>query len=110
MKTVVPQAISRQPLEVRCPARTTKDTRCAKPDIIEQDDQNVGRSRGWPQLPDCWKFGIRIFGIVGGQAYVRLVRDGENCSLDVVLCTHMLFFLGSISLSPRPGSAVWYPR
>src|SRR5206468_12077579 len=83
---------SSQPLKIRCAARTSKDTGRPKPDIIEQNDENIGRSRRRSQFPDGWKFGVRIFGIVSRQTHVTLVGDRENCSLNVVLCTHWLFF------------------
>src|SRR5262249_2951550 len=53
----IPQAIGCQPLEVRCPARTAKDARRAKADVIEKDDENIWarpRAAANPGSADNW--------------------------------------------------------
>jgi len=62
-------------------ARPSKDTGCAKPDIIDQNDENIGRARWRSQFPDGWKFGVRIFGIVR-QTHVGPGQDRENCFVE----------------------------
>ncbi len=88
VEPVVLEAGGRQFLKVRRPARAAKRAARAKAHVVNQNDQDVGRARGRPQVPDRWVLCVRILGVEGGQAHVRLIRDGQHGSLRLVLLVH----------------------
>jgi len=59
-----------QPLGRRRTDGTAKGAGAGKPHVVEQNDQDIGRSLGWPQRLDVRKFCVRIFGIVCRQTDV----------------------------------------
>ena len=85
VEPIVTEPIRCEPLKVRRLARTTKGAGCAKTDIIEQDDESIGGARGRTQFPDRRILRFRIFGVVGCQSYVRLLRDGKDRPLNRAL-------------------------
>src|SRR4051794_8900301 len=82
------QATGRKLLRVGRLAWSTKGAGRTEASIIYEDEQNIGRTRRWPQVPDRRILGVRIFGIVSCQTDARHIRDGENSSLNLVLVTH----------------------
>ena len=85
-----PEAIGRELLEVRRLARTAEDARGAEADIVDEHDQHIRRARRRPQLPDRRIFRVGVFGVVGRETHVRLIRDRENGSLYLVLLAHRI--------------------
>lgn len=89
---VVWNRLYRRPLaasfEVRRLAWTTKGAGRTKTDIVDEDEQDIRRARGRPQLPDRRILRVRVFGIVGRQTNAQLIRDRENGSLNLDLLRH----------------------
>ena len=77
VKTVVPQSIRRQLVQGRRLAGAAKGTGCAKTGVVNEDDQDVGRTLGWPQLLDRGELRVRILGVVSDQVWSNRVRHGE---------------------------------
>src|SRR5271170_4319754 len=88
MKAIEFKAAGRQKFRVRRVARTAKDAGRSKTCVVDQDNQNIRCSLGWAQLGDRWEFGVRILRVIGNQPCARAIRDGENCSLNVVWFIH----------------------
>jgi len=70
VEAVVLQAARRQLLRVRCLAGAAKGARGAEPGVVDEDDQDIRRTLGWPQLRDRGEFGLEIFRIIGYKACV----------------------------------------
>jgi hypothetical protein len=103
VKAVVLEAVRRQPFGSRGMHGAAKGTRCSKADVVEQDDQHIGRALGRAQWLDGRIPVIWILGVV--QRYPNRVRvgDGENLPLDFVLGTHfVLLAFDTLGLS-APG-------
>ena len=103
MKAVVFQAASCQEFRGGRVTWTAKGARGAKARIINQDDQDIWRTLGRPQWRNRRERGLRILRIIGDQASARLIRDGENCSLNLVLIVlhrEASFSLGNPESSP----------
>ena len=61
--------------------------------------EHVGRARGRPQFPDRRILRVRILGVVGRQTDVRLIRDGQDGSLNLVCLTSHIIFSFTLSSS-----------
>ena len=77
VKAIVLETAGGQFVERRRLARPAKGARRAKADIVQQDDQHVGRTLRRSQRFDRRKLGIRILGIVRGQPRFGYIRDGQ---------------------------------
>src|SRR5271163_850084 len=88
MKSGVLQSLGRQPFRRRRIAWSAKGARGAKARVVNQDEQDVRRTCGWPQRGDLRVLVLGIFGIISNEAATRSIRDGKYCSLNVVLGTH----------------------
>jgi hypothetical protein len=73
VEAVIFQSACRQPLCCRCADGTAEGTGGRKTHVVEQNDQDIGRSLGRPQRLDGRKFCVRIFGIVGCQTDVLAI-------------------------------------
>jgi hypothetical protein len=85
VKAVVAQTPASQPLRHRRLARPPKRARRPEPHIVEQDHQNARGTLRRAQLADRGKLGLRVLGVVGGQAWGRDVGDRQDRSLRLVL-------------------------
>ena len=54
-------------LEVGGVARPAEGAAGAVTDVVDEDDQHVGRALGWPQLVDRWIAGVRILRVIRRQ-------------------------------------------
>jgi len=72
-------------LEIRSDNSIVMRTGRAETDIVDQDDQHIGRALGWPQFPDRRVLGVGVFGIVGRQTNMRRVRDGKMGAVNGVV-------------------------
>ena len=88
VKAVELQPVRRQPLGVRRGDGPAEGARGAKPAVVDQHDQHVGRALGRPQRLDRRELRVRILRVVGGQSHVLGVGNGKNRSLNLVLRTH----------------------
>jgi hypothetical protein len=84
------QSVFCQPLGRRGVNRTAKGAARTKADIVNQDDQHVGRAFRGSDIPDRRKLGFRILGVIGRQTHMLHLRDGQNGSLNLIICTHGL--------------------
>ena len=78
MKPVVLQASGRETLCVRRRTGPPERTRRAKAGIVNEDDEDVWRSRRRQQLADRRKLRLRIFRVVGNQTCARRVGNGQD--------------------------------
>ena len=85
MEAVVFKAIGGKLLEVGGVTWPTKGTGRTETHVVNQDDQHIGRTRWRAQIADRRIGRIWVFGVVGGQADVGLIGDGQNGALDLVL-------------------------
>ena len=76
--------------EVRGMARSAEGAGRAVADVVDEHDEDIRRARGRAQLPDRRIFRVGVFGVVGRQAHVRLIRNGKNGSLKLVLPAHRI--------------------
>jgi hypothetical protein len=72
------ETIGREFLKVWGVAGTTEGAGRAEAYIVDQNHQDIGRALGRPQVSDRRILGVRVFGVVGGQAHVRPIRDRQN--------------------------------
>ena len=75
MEAVVLQPVGGELVEIRRLTRSTEGAGRGKADIVEQDDEHVGRALRRSQRFDWWVRRVGILRVVGGQADVRPVRD-----------------------------------
>ena len=78
------EAVPGQPLGGRRWDRAAEGARRAKPAVVDQDDQHVGRALGRPQRLDRRELRVRVLRVVGGQAHVLAIGDRQDASLNLV--------------------------
>ena len=83
------QAILGKALEVRGIAGPTEGRARSEPDIVEEDDEDVWRTIWGPHRFDRRESGIRILGVVSGDADPMRVGDGEILSAEVLGISHI---------------------
>ena len=81
--------------------RTAEGAGGAEADIVEQDDQDVGGTGGWPQRLDRRKPGGGILGIVGRQPNLRPIRDRQDLTRKVVSMATSTSFTPRVEESSR---------
>ncbi len=69
-------------------AWTTEGGGGTKARVVNQDDQDVGRTFRREQRRDLRVLRLRVLGVVGDEALARLIRDWKHGSLKVVLVIH----------------------
>ena len=84
VEAVVLQAVPGQPLSRRRRARPAERARGGEADVVEQDDEHVGRARRWPQRLDRRERRVRVLGVEGQLSLERPVRDRQDVALDLV--------------------------
>src|SRR6478672_13763894 len=84
VEAAVLQAVPGQPLGGRRRAWAAERARGGEADVVEQDDEHVGGARRRPQRLDRRERRVRVLGIEGQLAFVRLVRDRQDVALDLV--------------------------
>ena len=85
VKAGVLEAGPRESFRVRREARSAERAGGAEPDVVEQDDEDVGRAGGRAQPADGRVVGRRILGVEGGEADVLPIGDRESRALNVVV-------------------------
>ena len=80
VEAVVPESACGQHLEAGRLAWSAESARGAETNIIEKNNEYIGRALGRPQRFYGWKRSFGIFCIVGGQACMWPIRNGENRS------------------------------
>src|SRR6187200_2898606 len=83
MEAVVLETLSGETLGRRRRTRTAERTRRGEADVVEQNDENVRRSVGRPQLLDRRKRGVRVLRVQRKLAVIGPIRDRKNISLSV---------------------------
>ena len=90
------QSALRELLEVRRLARTAEHAGRAVADVIDENDQHVGRALRRPHVPDRRELRVRVFCVVGDQARMLDVGNRKTRSLNLVVRTH------DVSAPPMP--------
>src|SRR5207249_7374017 len=85
MKAVVLESLCCESLCVWRLAWTTERARRAESDIIEQDHQHVWCASWRAQRRDRRKLGVRILGVVRGEAHRFTVRNRQHAALNRIL-------------------------
>ena len=67
-----------QLLEVGRLARPAEGAAGAEADVVDQDDQHVGRALGRPHIPDRRIAGVRILRVIGRQADMRDIGNRKD--------------------------------
>ena len=75
VKAVVLEPVYSKPLRGRRGARSAECARCAEPDVVEQDDEDVGGSLRRPERLDGRELRVRVLGIFVHRPCVGLIRD-----------------------------------
>src|SRR4029453_17001502 len=88
MEAVVLETLSGEALGGRRRARTAERTRRGEADVVEQNDKNVRRSVGRPQLLDRRKLGVRVLRVERNRAVKGPIRDGQDGTVFSVACAH----------------------
>ena len=83
MEAVVFETLSGETLGRRRRARTAERTRRGEAHVVEQDEENIRRSLGRPQLLNRRKLGVRVLGVKRNRAVIGPIRDRKNISLCV---------------------------
>src|SRR6188508_734913 len=78
MEAVVLETLSCETLGRRRRARTAERARRGEADVVEQNDENVRRSIGRPQLLDRRKLGVRVLRVERNRTVKWPVRDGQD--------------------------------
>jgi hypothetical protein len=86
----------RQPLGIRRMGRPAERTGCAKPDIVDENDQHIGRALGWTQWLDRRVFRGRIGRVIRGHTHVLRIGNRKNRALNRVSITHLITPLESL--------------
>jgi hypothetical protein len=89
VKSIELQPALRQALGVRGGDRATERTRGAKPAIVDQYDEHIGRAGGWSQrLDGRERRRVWILRVVGRHAHVLRIGNWQNRALNCVPRAH----------------------
>ena len=79
----IAQPFPGEPLGGGSLARSAKSAGGAEANIVEQDDQHVGRPSRGPQRGDGWEPGVGVLGVIDHQPWVALFVPSDCCDMVV---------------------------
>src|SRR4029079_5064230 len=88
MEAVVLETLSGEALRRRRGARPAERTGRGETDVVEQNDKDVRRSVGRPQLLDRRKRCYRILRVEQSRTVIWPIRAGQNRTVFGVACAH----------------------
>ena len=75
-------AASGQSIRRGCVDRTPEGRGGPESNVVEQDDEYIGRSNRGPRLGDRWERGVGILGVIGRDADCLRIMDGQDEPVD----------------------------